>query len=61
MYRQPDRQKQIRKKNIVQFWLRNDRVFRREAVLKIVGMELLPKLLERKYQLAALSGKVEKT
>ncbi len=57
--KQPERQMQIRQKNITQCLLHHDWVYRWEAVLSIVGMQPLPMLLRRKQALKDLAAKVE--
>lgn len=58
--KEPFRQEQIRRNNMVQSLLRHDWVYRWETVLKTVGLGPLPGLLERKKRLDNLSKMVEK-
>lgn len=58
--KQPQRQAEIRKNNVIQSLLRHDWVYRWEAVLKIAGLDPMPQLLERKQRLRDLSNRVEK-
>ncbi len=60
MDRQPDRQEQIRKNNVVHSLLQHDWSHRWEAVLKIAGLEPLPELMDRKKRLQDLANIVEK-
>ena len=53
--KQPDKQEEMRRKNVVQSLLRHDWVYRWESVLKIAGLEPMPKLLKRKKRLENLS------
>jgi hypothetical protein len=55
----PERQKKIRRDNVVQCLLHHDWVYRWEAVLKIAGLDSMPQLLERKKRLRDLSNMVE--
>jgi hypothetical protein len=57
---QPQRQAEIRKKNVTQSLIRHDWVYRWESILKIAGLNPLPQLLERKKRLRELSNMVEK-
>ncbi len=57
---QPERQENIRRKNVVQSLLHHDWVYRWEDILKIAGLEPMPELLERKERLLDLSRMVEK-
>lgn len=49
--RQPERQMRIRRNNIIQSLLHHDWVYRWEAVLKMAGLDPLPRLLRRKEKL----------
>jgi Glycosyl transferases group 1 len=55
---QPERQERIRRTNVAQSLLRHDWVYRWEAILKIVGLEPMQQLLERKERLQKLSRQV---
>ncbi len=57
--RQPIRQEQIRKNNIVQSLKRNDWLYRWETILKIVGIPLTPNMIERKIRLENISKIIE--
>lgn len=56
--RQPERQDGIRRTNVAQALLRHDWVYRWEAVLKLVGLESLPQLFERKERLKNIADAV---
>jgi hypothetical protein len=56
--RQPERQETIRRNNVAQSLLRHDWVYRWEDVLKTVGLEAMPGLLERKEHLKSLAQAV---
>ena len=56
----PRRQEQIRRNNVVQSLLKHDWVYRWESVLKTAGIEPLPELIERKKRLKDLSKFIEK-
>jgi spore maturation protein CgeB len=58
--KEPERQEEIRKNNVVGALLRHDWVYRWESILKISGLEPLPALFERKQRLRDLSNIVEK-
>jgi len=55
---QPERQERIRRTNVVQSLLRHDWAYRWEAVLKSVGLEPMPELLQRKEHLQNLAEAV---
>jgi len=57
---QPARQEAIRRENMVQALKQHDWVYRWENVLRIVGMDPLPALSERKKRLQDLSETIEK-
>jgi hypothetical protein len=57
---QPVRQEKIRKTNVRQSLLNHDWAFRWEKILRIVGLEPKPKLLERKERLRELAHQVER-
>jgi glycosyltransferase involved in cell wall biosynthesis len=57
--RQPEREKEIRKNNIVQSLRRHDWVYRWESVLKIAGLEPTPRMRERQEQLEKLAALAE--
>jgi len=59
--KQPERQQEIRKNNVVQSLMRHDWVYRWEAVLKIAGLDPTPKLLERRDRLQNMAEKVNGT
>jgi Glycosyl transferases group 1 len=56
---QPARQETIRRENMVHALKQHDWVYRWETVLKIVGMDPLPALSERKRRLGDLSETIE--
>jgi hypothetical protein len=56
---QPNRQEQIRRNNVIESLLRHDWVYRWEVVIKVVGLEPMPHLLERKKRLRDLSNMVK--
>jgi hypothetical protein len=51
----PDRQTAIRRRNITQSLLSHDWAYRWESVLRLAGLQPMPKLLERKQRLANLA------
>jgi hypothetical protein len=53
--RQPDRQDRIRRTNVMQALMHHDWAYRWEAVLKTVGLEPMPELLQRKERLKDLA------
>lgn len=55
---QPERQDRIRRTNVAQALMRHDWVYRWEAVLKTVGLEPMPELLQRKERLKNLAEAV---
>lgn len=57
---QPARQEQIRRTNVSQSLLNHDWVYRWETILKTVGLEPNPGLLERKRSLKELSAMIER-
>lgn len=57
--RQPDRQDRIRRTNVTQALMRHDWVYRWEAILKTVGLEPKPQLLQRKERLRNLAEAIE--
>jgi hypothetical protein len=57
--RQPDRQEKIRRTNVTQALMRHDWVYRWEAILKTVGLEPKPALLQRKERLRNLAEAIE--
>jgi hypothetical protein len=57
---QPEREKEIRKNNIIHSLRRHDWVYRWESVLKIAGLDPTPGMRERKEQLEELATLVEK-
>jgi len=56
--RDPEKQDRIRRTNVVQALTRHDWAYRWEAVLKTVGLEPMPQLLERKERLKRLADAV---
>jgi hypothetical protein len=56
--RSPERVEQIRRTNMVQALLRHDWAYRWEAILKTVGREPMPELLQRKERLRTLAAAV---
>jgi hypothetical protein len=56
----PKRQEQIRRNNMIQSLLRHDWACRWEHILKIAGLQPMPELLERKQRLANLARMIEK-
>jgi hypothetical protein len=58
--KQPEREAQIRRSNIVNALLRHDWVYRWEAVLKRVGLAPMPELLERKSRLRSRAEDVSR-
>ena len=56
--RDPERQDGIRRTNVVQALMRHDWVYRWEAMLKTVGLDPMPQLLERKERLKNLAEAV---
>jgi hypothetical protein len=57
----PERQNRIRRTGVVQALMRHDWVYRWEAVLKAVGLELLQEGLERKDRLKKLAETVSQS
>jgi hypothetical protein len=57
--KQPERQRRIRRNNIVQSLLHHDWAYRWETVLKMAGLDPLPGLLKRKEKLKELAAVVE--
>jgi hypothetical protein len=57
--RDPLRHESIRSRNITESLTKHDWVYRWEVVLKLAGLEPLPKLLERKQRLIDLARIVE--
>jgi len=53
--RQPERQEEMRRTNVVQSLLKHDWAYRWEGVLKAAGLEPLPQLLARKEELRRLA------
>jgi len=53
--RQPERQNRMRRTNVGHALMRHDWVYRWEAVLKIVGLEPMPELSQRKERLRSLA------
>ena len=56
--RQPERQERIQRTNVAQSLLRHDWAYRWEAIIKTVGLEPMPQLLERKKRLHTLAQQV---
>ena len=56
--RQPERQDTIRRTNAAQVLLRHDWAYRWETILKTVGLEPMPELLQRKQRLATIAAAV---
>jgi len=56
--REPERQSQIRKTNVVQALMRHDWAYRWEAMLKTIGLEPTPELFQRKVCLRKLAESV---
>jgi hypothetical protein len=56
--RQPERQERIRRTNVAQSLLRHDWAYRWEAIIKTVGLEPMPQLLDRKKRLQTLAREV---
>jgi hypothetical protein len=56
--RHPERQDRIRRTNVVEALMRHDWVYRWEAVLKTVGLEPMPGVLQRKERLRNLAKAV---
>ena len=57
--RQPEREKEIRKNNIVQSLRRHDWMYRWESILKIAGLDPTPAMRERQRQLEKLATLAE--
>jgi hypothetical protein len=55
---QPQRQREVRKKNVRESLLRHDWAYRWEAVLRTAGLEPMDKLRERKKRLESISRMV---
>jgi hypothetical protein len=53
--RQPERQDNIRRTNVAQALARHDWAYRWEAILKTVGLQPMPELLQRKERLRKLA------
>jgi len=58
--KEPDRLRNIRRNNVVHSLLRHDWVYRWEVLLKTVGLDPLPELLDRKRRLDNLARTVER-
>jgi hypothetical protein len=58
--REPEKQDRIRRTNVVQALMRHDWVYRWEAMLKTVGLEPMPELVQRKERLRSLAEAVAK-
>jgi hypothetical protein len=56
--RQPELQVEIQKQNVEQSLLRHDWAYRWESILRLVGLESMPQLAERKRKLQGLADQV---